>query len=93
MSNNTAAIGAVKVHLDAPTELTFSDLHDWVLWQFPLQRGGWLDAAAHPADPEYGWIPARVQPLKQLVLLYANCPEQYSSPEEAARRIAELVDL
>lgn len=92
MSNKSATIRSVEVQRDVPTELTFSDLHDWVLWQFPRQHGGWLDAAAHPADPEYGWIPARVQPLKQRVLLYANCPERHHSPEDAARWIAESRD-
>lgn len=89
MSSDKTILGSVEVQDNAPTEFTFSELQDWVLWQFPRQQGGWLDAAAHPAEPQYGWLPARIQPLRRRVLLYANSPQPYDSPEEAARWIAE----
>ena len=93
MSSNTILIGSVELLPDGPTELSFSDLKDWVIWQFPSPHGGWLDAAAHPARTGYGWIPARVQPLKRRVLLYATLPGPLNSPEEAAKWIANSLDL
>lgn len=92
MSSKTILIGLVEVQRDAPTELSFSDLPDWVIWQFPSPHSGWLDAAAHPSIAGHGWIPARVQPLKQRVLLYANLGEPLRSPEEAAKRMAHSLD-
>lgn len=85
--------GAVELQLEEPTDLEFSDLIDWVLWQYPRLRGGWLCAAAHPPEPKYGWIPARIQPQKQRVLLYAHCAEPLATPEAAADWIAKQQDV
>lgn len=92
MSKRKTLIGSLELQREGPTECTFADLHDWVLWQFPLLKGGWLSGAAHPAQPAHGWIPARIQPLKKRVLLYAHCGEPLASPEEAARWIVEQHD-
>lgn len=86
-------VGSIELRLEAPTDLTFSDLADWVLWQYPRLHRGWLCAAAHPPQPQYGWIPARIQPQKQRVLLYAQCAEPLATPEAAADWIAEHKDL
>lgn len=83
-------IGSVKLNSEKPTELTFADLSDWVLWQFPRLRGGWLCGAAHPSEPEFGWIPARIQPKQQRVLLFAHGTEPLATPEEAADWIANF---
>lgn len=83
-------IGSVKLNGEKPTELTFADLSDWVLWQFPRLRGGWLCGAAHPSEPEFGWIPARIQPKQQRVLLFAHGTEPLATPEEAADWIANF---
>jgi hypothetical protein len=82
----------VELHNDKPTELRFDDLGEWVLWQFPRLRGGWLCGAAHPADPEFGWIPARIQPHRRRVLLYANGVAPLTTPEEAAEWAASFGD-
>jgi len=92
MTANTRPLGSLEVYLEQPTELTFSDLGDWVLWQFPQSREGWLCGAAHPPQPAEGWLPARIQPLKQRVLLYAHCGEPLASPEEAAEWIANATE-
>lgn len=86
----TKTIGSIRVNGEKPTELTFDDLSDWVLWQFPRLRGGWLCGAAHPAEAEFGWIPARIQPKQQRVLLYAHGTAPLSTPEEAAEWIANV---
>lgn len=89
---NTRTIGALEIHREQPTELTFDDLNDWVLWQFPRLDGGWLCGAAHPAEPEFGWIPARIQPHQQRVRLYAHGTPPLTTPEEAAAWIANFQD-
>lgn len=87
---NTKTIGAVKLSGEKPTELTFADLSDWVIWQFPRLRGEWLCGAAHPAEPDFGWIPARIQPDQERVVLFAHLASPLSTPEEAAEWIADL---
>ena len=88
MSKKTERMGSVEVHQEQPTQVTFSDLSDWVLWQFPRSQDGWLDGAAHPPMAQYGWIPARIQPRNEQVILYAHCCSPLSTPEEAAEWIA-----
>lgn len=92
MNANTRLIGALEVELEEPTECAFTDLADWVLWQFPKLRGGWLCGAAHPPHPGYGWIPARIQPKKERVLLFAHAVEPLATPEEAADWIFLLAE-
>jgi hypothetical protein len=91
MSDKT--IGEIRVYGEQATELAFDDLHDWVLWQFPRLRGGWLCGSAQPADPDYDdWIPARIQPHQQRIFLYAHCAPSLATPEEAAEWMANHQD-
>ena len=85
MRGKSRTVGSVELNLKEPTELTFPDLHDWVLWQFPTLQGGWLLGAVHPPDPQFGWFPARIQPKKQRIQLFANGVDPFPSPEEAAQ--------
>lgn len=64
------------------------DLHNWVLWQFPKLKGGWLIGAAHPPEPASGWYPVCIQPQKHRIQLFANAIQPFSSPEEAAQWMA-----
>ncbi len=89
MSSKTRAIGSIQVELEQATELSFADLYEWVLWQFPRLKGGWLLGAAHPPQAAYGWIPVRIQPLKQRVQLFAHNVEPLPSPEEAVSWLDE----
>ncbi len=86
-------VGAIELRLEEPTDLSLSDLGEWVLWQYPRFHRGWLCAAAHPPEPQFGWIPARVQPKKERVLLYAHCTDPLTTPEAAAEWIAQQQDL
>ncbi|HZD11683.1 MAG TPA: hypothetical protein VE553_10105 [Candidatus Binatia bacterium] len=92
MSSKTRSFGSLELEVEQPTELSFADLEEWVLWQFPRAHGGWLCGAAHPAEPAFGWIPARIQPHKKRVILYAHRAEPLGTPEEAADWIASLRD-
>lgn len=86
-------VGAIELQLEEPTDLSLADLGDWVLWQYPRSVQGWLCAAAHPPEPQFGWIPARVQPKKKRVLLYAHRAAPLTTPEAAADWIARQQDL
>lgn len=88
MRGKTRTIGSVELNLEGPTELSMPDLHSWVLWQYPKLKGGWLIGAAHPPEPAFGWYPARIQPQKQRIQLFANVTDPFSSPEEAAQWMA-----
>ena len=89
MSSKTIRVGSLEIDLEQPTQLTFADLDDWVLWQFPGTRGHWLTGAAHPPIAQYGWIPARLEPVKGHVILYAHCCPPLKTPEEAAEWMAD----
>jgi hypothetical protein len=83
-------IGPITLSSDGPTELTFADLSDWVIWQFPVAEGGWLCGAVHPPAAEYGWLPVRIHPGRKRIVLHAHrCEEPFATPEEASEWMAE----
>lgn len=90
---NVKIVGSIELQLETPTDLTISDLADWILWQYPRLHRGWLCAAAHPPQPQFGWLPARIQPQNERVLLYAHCTEPLATPEAASEWIANHQDL
>lgn len=92
MKGKTVVLGSLQVSLEEATEFSLDDLRAWVVWQFPRLRGGWLCGAAHPSEPGYGWIPARIQPQRRRVLLYAHCSQPHATPEEACEWAANLKD-
>lgn len=75
--------GSVELSPERPTETALADLHDWVIWQFPVVREGWLAAAAHPPVAKYGWLPAQVHPEKERVILHGHRCQPFDTPEEA----------
>lgn len=85
-------VGSVDLSTERPTETNLADLHDWVIWQFPVDQEGWLSAAAHPPAARYGWLPAQVHPGKQRVILYGHRCQPFDSPEEAAEWLKENRD-
>lgn len=93
MNTDFRMVGAVEIRLEKPTDVTFSELINWVLWQYPRRHQGWLCGAAHPPEPQHGWIPARVQPQNRRVILYAHCAEPLATPEAAADWIAAYEEL
>jgi hypothetical protein len=90
---NSKTVDKISVYRERATELAFDELSNWVLWQFPRLRGGWLCGAAQPADPDFGnWIPARIQPHQRRVFLYAHCAPPLTTPEDAAEWMANHPD-
>ncbi len=83
-TNHKKQIDQLYFHLDQPTELTFVELHNWVIWQFPHLYGDALCGAVHPPISGYGWLPALVQPLQARVVVYAHQEQKYVTPEAAA---------
>lgn len=69
-----------------PTELAFAEVGDWVLWQFPLARRGWLCGAAHPPQVAFGWLPALIHPADKLVRIHPAAA--FTTPEAAAHWLA-----
>ena len=74
---------------DQPTEVQFGDLQEWVIWQFPRLKRGWLCGAVHPPLAECGWFPASIQPNQQRLLIHAHRVDPFVTPEEAAEWLAE----
>jgi hypothetical protein len=82
--NNSKAIDSVKFDAAGPTELSFTALYTWVIWQFPRQQKSGLCGAVHPPIPDYGWLPAIIYPQKKQLAIYAHLDETFATPEEAA---------
>ena len=79
----------ISLHSEQPTPLTFDELYDWVIWQFPQQKKESLSGAVHPPLSEAGWYPALIYPKEKRVQVYAHLNTLYKTPEEAAKRISK----
>lgn len=78
-------LAGVKFRTDRPTTLSYSQLYQWVIWQFPRssKRKG-LHGAVRPPIAEHEWIPAVVQVDKERVQVYAHLDQTFPTPEAAA---------
>lgn len=77
-------IGQLQFHPDQPTQYSFADLHNWVIWQFPRANGQGLCGAVHPPIAGYGWLPALIHPVRQNAIIYGHSLQTYPTPEAAA---------
>lgn len=77
-------IDKIEFSQEAPTELSFQELYDWVIWQFPRLHGKALHGAVHPPVARHGWLPAIIEPQKKRVSVYAHLEARYATPEAAA---------
>ena len=82
--NNVKAIDSLQFDSIKPTELSFSELYTWVIWQFPRKQKNGLCGAVHPPVPKFGWLPAIIHPKKQQLSVHAHVPEPFATPEAAA---------
>ena len=82
--NNLKAIDSLKFDATEPTELSFSALYTWVIWQFPRKQKNGLCGAVHPPIPSYGWLPAVIYPQKKQLAIYAHLDKTFDTPEGAA---------
>ena len=83
MSQPAKSDDTVTLCSDQPTELTFSDLYRWVIWQFPRQKGGRFCGAVHPPAAGTGWYPAVILGQEQCVIVHAHLGQTFDSPEAA----------
>lgn len=88
MAAQTKKVEAIMINLDQPTELTFTDLHTWVIWQYPRQIGKGLCGAVRPPVPEHGWFPAVIRLKEKAVLVHGHLEQKFDSPNEAADWVA-----
>lgn len=87
-TNGKTCLNPADLQDDQPTVVTFNDVYDWVIWQFPRLKRGWLCGAVHPPAEEYGWLPAAIHPEKQRLHIHAHVNAPFTSPEAAADWIA-----
>jgi hypothetical protein len=84
---NTIQIHNISIHLEQPTSLTFDELYEWVIWQFPQQKKGGLSGAVRPPLFGASWYPALIHPKEKRIQVYGHLDTSYSTPEEASKRI------
>lgn len=78
-------VADIQINADRPTRLSFTDLHTWVIWQFPHPIGkAQLCGAVKPPIPEHPWFAAIIHHQTSKVQVYGHLTEAFESPEAAA---------
>lgn len=85
----TTCVHNIKLNTNQPTSFTFSQLYDWVVWQFPTQTENGLSGAVHPPIADANWYPALIQPKEKRVQIYGHLNTSYNTPEKAAKQVLE----
>ncbi len=88
MSKATHQIAGLALQTGKPTRLTFAQLHEWVIWQFPRHKGPGMCGAVHPPVAGAGWYPAIVDAARKRADVYGHLEEPFSTPEAAADWLA-----
>ncbi|MCA9965764.1 MAG: hypothetical protein KC423_16040 [Anaerolineales bacterium] len=83
MNGERKVVGKLAFETTEPTAVSFKQLHNWVIWQFPQPHQNGLCGAVHPPLPNYGWIPAVIDSQQQVVQVFAHLSEPFESPETA----------
>lgn len=89
MTEKNKFVAGIKLRTDRPTSLTFDDLFQWVIWQFPRPRNKGLCGAVRPPLKDCDWIPAIIQAGNKRVYVHAHLGETFSTPELAAEFFSE----
>lgn len=84
-------VSGIDLSLSEPTTLSFKDLQEWVIWQFPRQAAKAHYAAVKPSVPGHGWYPATVDKSRKQVTVYANIDAALDSPEAASKKLDKLL--
>ena len=82
-------IAGVKLRSDRPTTLTYHQLYQWVIWQFPRSSKKGFCGAVRPPIAEHEWIPAVILVDKERVRVYAHLNQTFPSPETAVEYFSE----
>lgn len=91
-------IDGIAFDTGGPTTMALDRLYMWIIWQFPRARSATAgeavftgqSGAVHPTNAEYGWFPAIIDAVAGQVLVFANVPEPFISPEAAAKHLDAL---
>lgn len=89
MSSMEIIVAGLKLRIDRPTTVSFTDLRNWVIWQFPQREKKGYRGAVRPALADQMWLPAIIQDDRERVRIYAHVQEKFSSPETAVAYFAE----
>ncbi len=84
MEGKERNVGEIMLRTDRPTELTFSDLYKWIIWQFPRRKGTGLCGAVHPPLANHTWYPAVIKFREKRVLVHGHIDKEFASPNAAA---------
>ena len=76
-------VAGIELHPDRPTIVTFQQLFQWVIWQFPIRRQKGFCGAVRPPEAGQEWIPAIIQSDNKRVQVYAHVGETFPTPETA----------
>ena len=87
MSNDKQSVDTVKLNKDRPTEVPFSELTSWVLWQFPKVIDNGMCGAVRPPIAGHSWFPAIIRKEDQLVWVHGHLDQQFPTPEAAAESL------
>lgn len=91
MADQTKQVDSITIRLDQPTELTFSELHTWVIWQYPRQIDKGLCGAVRSPVPEDGWYPAVIRLKEKVVQVHGHLDKKFGSPNAAADWVADAL--
>lgn len=91
MADLTKKVDAIMINLDQPTELSFKELHTWVIWQYPRQVDKGLCGAVCPPIAEHGWYPAVIRLKEKAVQVHGHIEKMFDSPNDAADWVAETL--
>ncbi len=83
MSNQQMVIAGIRLRTDRPTGLSYRQLYQWVIWQFPRPQKKGFCGAVRPPIAEHEWIPAVIHADKERVEVYAHLNQMFPSPETA----------
>jgi hypothetical protein len=85
-TDNGVALKRLGIAVDEPSDLSFEQASDWVIWQFPVPRRGWLCGAAHPPQADFGWLPIMINPGQKVIRVHPTAA--FPTPEAAANWMA-----
>ena len=84
MSSKRKEVDTVAIRTDRPTDLTFTELYTWVIWQFPRPKGAGLCGAVRPPIANHTWLPALIKGRDRRVLVYGHLEQEFTTPAQAA---------
>ena len=84
MSSKRREVAKVVIRTDRPTNLTFTELYTWVIWQFPRPKGNGLCGAVRPPIGNHFWLPALIRSHDRRVLVYGHLEQEFATPAQAA---------